>query len=149
MREKDHVLQLDQRLRHARFILENVKASSQDHAIAQRLDQRLLVDDAAARHVDQNAVRPEGLQNGCVDEVSRFRTAGRDGDQYVARFRHLHESGIIVVADVRLAVAAVIGNFDVKPLKSSRDGLADSTKADDPTRRFRNVGESGKGADSH
>ena len=61
--------------RHVRLVGEDVEAGAQDRAGLQRLDQRRLVDDAAARDVDEDALRPERLQHLRVDDPVRLRPA--------------------------------------------------------------------------
>ena len=67
------MLHVDQLLRHLRLVGEHVEAGGQDRLRPQRLDQRRLVDDAAAGDVDQDAVRPERLQDLRVDEMLASR----------------------------------------------------------------------------
>ena len=71
MGQQHRVLDGDQLGRHTRLVLEDVEASGEDGPVLQRLDQRLLVDDRAAADIDDDAVRPERLQDLGIDDVVR------------------------------------------------------------------------------
>ena len=53
--------------------VEHVEAGGEDRAVAQRLDQRRLVDQRAARDVDQHAVRPQRREHLGIDDCARRR----------------------------------------------------------------------------
>src|SRR5262245_35671975 len=74
-RREDDVIEAHETFIDARLRRENVEARSCDDAAFERRDQRLLVDHAAARHVDENAVAAEPLEEACVDEMMRLIAA--------------------------------------------------------------------------
>src|SRR5580704_10401146 len=61
MRQEHRVLERNELLRHAGLVLEHVEPRGQNRLVAQRLDQRLLVDQGAARNIDQYAIGAERL----------------------------------------------------------------------------------------
>ena len=81
--QQHDVVHRQQRLGHVRLVGEDVQARAGQPAVDQRLDQRVLVDDAAARDVDQVAVGAERVENLGVDQLLGAAAArGRD-DQHV------------------------------------------------------------------
>ena len=70
MREEDDIVERDQLGRDVRLVGEDVEAGGADRPPLQGLDQRSLVDDAAAADVDQDAVRAEVGED--VARRSRF-----------------------------------------------------------------------------
>ena len=73
MREEHDIVEGEQRLRHVRLVGEDVEARGADRAGRERLDQRRVVDHRAAADIDQDAVRPERLQ----DTARRPRPSSR------------------------------------------------------------------------
>src|SRR6185437_14202690 len=71
MGQEHRIVERDQLLGHARFVLEHIEPRGQDPARPQSLDQRLLVHERAARDVDQHAVGTERVHNFGVDDVAR------------------------------------------------------------------------------
>ena len=63
VRGQDHVRHLAQGRGNVRLVLEHVECRPAERAGLQRLDQRRLVDDRAARHVDEDALRAECAQH--------------------------------------------------------------------------------------
>ncbi len=72
-------------VRHVRLVGEHVEACRENGAGFQRRDQRRLVDDGAARDVDQDAARTERLQHVGIDHLGGGGAAGHDHDQRVHR----------------------------------------------------------------
>ena len=83
MRQQRRVGQGNQFRRHLRFLRIDVEPGRKDRAVAQRRNQRLLVDRAAPPDIDEDAVRAKRLQYGRVDDLVGCSTAGRDRDQRV------------------------------------------------------------------
>ena len=78
MRHQDDVVHAREgRFRLQRLALEHVEARARDRAPVERRDQRLLVDDGAARGVDQVGRRLHRRQLRLADEVARLRVEGR------------------------------------------------------------------------
>ncbi len=101
MRQQHRVVLGDQPGGHMRFVLEHIEPCTQDRPRAQGFNESRLVNDAAARHVDQDALRPERLQHGGIDETLRLRAARRDNDQHVNRPSETDGAVVIGVGDVR------------------------------------------------
>ena len=74
--------------------LEDVEPRAGDAAFGQRGDQRRLVDQRAARDVDEEAFRPERIEHGRVDQVARRCAAGRGHDEIVGPARQLDSDGL-------------------------------------------------------
>ena len=133
MREQDHVLELDQRLRNARLIFEHVEAGSQDQSPSRKASISACSSTTLPRAtLIRTPSRPEGLHDGCIDQVLRLRTAGRDRNQHVARLRHVRRGRDNRGKRCRLAGSAVIGDFDAEPFEP----LARSPCRFDQGRRF-------------
>ena len=71
MRLQDDVSHRFEVVGHGRFICKHIESSAGNAAIAQRLYERGLVHDRSASDVDQDALRPERLENGPVDDAAR------------------------------------------------------------------------------
>jgi hypothetical protein len=80
VRQKHDVGHSDQRRRHPRLVFIDIEPGGKDCSRAQRLDQRALVDDAAARHVDEYAVGPERRQHLATHQVPGDIAAWHDDD---------------------------------------------------------------------
>ena len=83
MGQKHSIIERDELVRHARLVLEHVETRRQNCLAPQRLDQRLLIDQRAARDIDQNTIGTERLQHFGIDDMARRGAAGRDHDQNV------------------------------------------------------------------
>ena len=83
MRQKHSIIERDEFVRHAGLILEHVETRRQNCLAPKRLDQRLLIDQRAARNVDQNAVGTERLEDFGIDDMARPGAAGRNHNQNV------------------------------------------------------------------
>ena len=129
MRKQHHVLHCDELRGHLGLALIDVEARRQDGLVLQRLDQRRLVHNRAARHVDEDAVGTERLEHGGVDQVPGLRAARRD-DEHVDIARHLDEVGIVSVRDARRRPPRVIGHRHLHGLEPARDRLPDAAHAD-------------------
>ena len=62
---------------------EDVERGAGDFPAFQRGDQRGLIDDAAARDVDEIGRRLHGGENLCADDAARFRRKRRQHDQKI------------------------------------------------------------------
>ena len=69
MGQQHHVRHRAQRRRHVRLVVEHVESRAQDRAGLKRRDQRVLIHDAAARDVDDDALRAKRRQHIRVDDV--------------------------------------------------------------------------------
>jgi hypothetical protein len=130
MRQQDHVVHLDQLLRHCRLVGEHVESGREDLFLLQRLDQRRLVHDRAARHVDQNAFGAERLEHLGVDQVAGRGTPRRDDEQHVGGARHLDQVRVVRVGK-RPPAARMIDHRHLHGVEPARDRLADAADADD------------------
>jgi enoyl-CoA hydratase/carnithine racemase len=83
VRRQDDVVEREQLARHMRLVLEHVEPGAGDRPVAQRLDERLLVDDRAARDVDEVALLAERGEHLGVDQLPRRGAARRDDDEEV------------------------------------------------------------------
>src|SRR6266702_7692664 len=72
-----------------RFTLDDVQASAPDPLLAQRLRERIRVDERAARGVDEHGVLLHLAQKARVYDVLRRITARREHEQHVALPREL------------------------------------------------------------
>ena len=113
-------------------LAKHVEPGRENGAGFQRRDQRRLVDDGAARDVDQHAARAERLQHVGIDHLCGGGAAGHDDDQRVHRLRHFHQVGIVLVGNGRRRVARMIGNRHERGLEPASDRLTDAAHADDP-----------------
>ena len=129
MREQRDVVHVDQRLRHARLVGEDIETGGQDRLVAQRRDQRVFIDDRAARDIDEDAVGAERLEHFGIDDSVGRRAAGRDDHQNVDRLRHVGEVREIGIGDIGLPAAPVVGDFQAQRLAASGDRLADAPEA--------------------
>ena len=77
---------------HVRLVGEHVETGAGQPTGAEPFDQGLLVDDAAARDVDQVAVRSERVEHRRVDQLAGTAAAGRGDHEHVDATRQLHRS---------------------------------------------------------
>ena len=140
MGQEHRIGKRDQLGGNAGLVLVDVEAGGQNLAGPERLDQRLLVDERAARHVDQHPVRPQRVENLGVDDMARRGAAGRDDDQNVRGFGHLDQRSIVAIGDARLRMAAVVDDVKPEAADAGCDRLADPPEPDD----FRPSGLSAK-----
>ena len=73
VRLQHDILHREERRRHVRLVGEDVEPGAAEPPFLKRRDQRRLVDDGAARDVDQDALRPERIEDAAVDELLRLR----------------------------------------------------------------------------
>ena len=78
----------EQRLGNVRLVDEHVERGAAEPPLLQRRHQRRLVDDRAARHVDQNALRPQRIHHAAVDQLFGGAPARHDDDEDGAVARH-------------------------------------------------------------
>ena len=108
---------------------EDIEAGRHDLASAQRLDQRGLVDQRAARHIDENALRTQCLQNFGINDIARLRAAGGDSQKNVNVSGERRKRRIIGIRYIALPMPAVIGDLQPERLGAPRDGLADAPQS--------------------
>ena len=140
MRRQDDIVEVEIAGRHLRLVREHVEPRPQNFARAQRRDQGVVVNQRAARDVDQHAVGPQRLQHLRVYDVARVGPAGRCDHQDVDGFRHADQRRIVEIGRVGLRLAAVIDHFDIEGRRALGDGLAyapQSQHAHVPTRERR------------
>ncbi len=94
-------------------------------------DQRLLVDDRAARDVDQIALLAERDEDTCVDQLSRAGAAGRDDDQEIDLGGERRGAGEVRVGRLGAPVARGVGDRHAERFGALRDRHADPAEADD------------------
>ena len=139
MRQQGGVGEVEQGLRHVRLVGEDVEPGRKDGAVGQRRGQRRLVDRAAAPDIDEDAVRPERLQNLGVDGLFGRGTARRHRNQRVDRLRQRHQRRVIGVGETLDLPPVVIGDRQPERLQPPRDGLPDAAHAENAGRRPRKV----------
>lgn len=131
MRQKDDMVHVDQFPRHVRLIGEHVEPGAQDPPPAKRRHQSRFVDERAARHIDENSIWAQGVENFRIDDIVGFGTSGRDDDEQARGLCKLTKSRIIIVGDASLAVSAMIGDGQSEGLCPLGDGFADTSQAKD------------------
>ena len=85
-------VRLAQRQRHAGFVDEHIQTRARDAAGGECLGQVSLVDQTAASNVDQEAARPQRLEDGRVDDALGL-VRGRTEDQRVGILREIDQVG--------------------------------------------------------
>src|SRR5262249_56830608 len=93
MRLHDDIGQLQELGRWIGRALEYVEGGVTEPALCQRRNERVLVDHAAARDVDERALRTERVDDGGRDEVPRLRTALTRDHEIIAAPRQLDRLG--------------------------------------------------------
>jgi hypothetical protein len=131
VRREDDVVEAEQLARHVRLALEHVEAGAGDRSVAKRAHQRLLVDDRAARDVDEVALLAERRQHLGIDELSRRGATGGDDDQEVDLARERLGTGEVGVGRFGSRVARGVGDRHAECLGALRDRHADAAEADD------------------
>ncbi|MNE04645.1 hypothetical protein D3C80_971820 [compost metagenome] len=136
MGQQDDVGAAHQAGMHRRFVLEHVQADAEQAAAIQGLDQGRLVDQFAARRIDQDGV---GLQPG--DAFGRQQVVGVLGGRTVQRDDiHPRQHLVQIVPPgraqflgdhVRDRLAVVIVDLHAEGLGAAGQGLADAAHADD------------------
>src|SRR5215217_4791325 len=64
---EDDIVEPEQDLRHLRLVMEDIEPGGTQAAVHERLDQGWLVDQPAARDVDEDAPRTQRVDHGAVD----------------------------------------------------------------------------------
>ena len=122
-----------------RLVDEHVESRRLDRAGLQRRDERRLVDDRAARDVDERALLAERGQHLRVDHVPGRGAAGARHDEEVGIGRERLEIGEIAVRDVLLAAAGV-RDLHAHRAHARRDRLADAAEPQDADALARELG---------
>ena len=102
-------------------------------------DERRLVDDRAARDVDERALLAERREHFGIDDVLRRGAAGARDDQEVRRRRERLQVGDELVRDV-LRLAPGVGDLHPHRREPLRDRLADAAEAEDAGRLAAELG---------
>ncbi len=136
MRQQHDILQPQQHFGHLRFGRIDVEPGPGELAGFQRLGQRLVIDDAAARGVDEIAARLHRSDRPGVDQVGRLRPAGnvqRDKIGLAQQVCQLGaEFGTEFLGDGRVCGAAgVIGDLHAEAvMRAPGGGDADAAETD-------------------
>ena len=99
--------------------------------LAQSFGERVVVDDGAAAHIDEDAVRAEGAKNRGVDHMPGLGGAGDHDEERVDPLGHGAKVGEVLVGDARSRAPGMIDDRDVHRVEAARDGEADPAEADD------------------
>ena len=116
-----------------RFAVVDIEPGGGDGAVAQGRDQRRIVDDAAARGIDQDRVGVHRRQPLAIDEAVRLRR-GRavNRDDIDCRQQAVH-AGVVLGPRrvlVRQRIAIVIMNLHLEAARARRDHLPDTPHAE-------------------
>lgn len=131
MREQHDVVQVEQFGRYLRFFGEDVQSRARQFPGRQQFHQRVLVDDAAPRDVDQIALATQSPQHRAVDQLVRVAVARGGDDQDVDRLGELHRRLRIAEGRSLDAAAVVIGDGAVESEQPGRDRRTDAAQAQD------------------
>jgi hypothetical protein len=137
------VVEPEQLGRNVRLALEHVEAGTGDDAVLQRLDERLFVDDRAARDVDEVAVLAEGSQHLGIDELARARATRRDDDEKIDFGGEPFGVGQEAIGRVALLAPCRVGDAHAEGFGAAGDGLADAAEADDAQPRAADLARQG------
>jgi hypothetical protein len=142
VRRDDDVVELDQRPA-VRLLREDVERRSGQLAALQRLDERVLVDELAARGVDEARPVDHARDHLRVDDPARLGTERQvERDELRVGERRLHRLGAL---DAELAEAllrderVVRDHAHPEPGGAARDLLADPAEAEDGERLVREL----------
>jgi hypothetical protein len=143
VRRQDRVRRLpERRFRAERLLLEHVARHAREPARAQRLGERVLVDDAAARQVDQVRARPQPGELARADRAARLGREREEHDHVVGLAHHaLHAGGVGAEHEIDavrgLGLPLRADHAHAEPSRLHGDGLADRAEAQDPERLSR------------
>ena len=110
VRQQHDVIHREQRCGNVRLVREDIETGALDCPVLQRIDERRLVDDRAARDIDQDAFLAERCQHLGVDEVARRRAAGARDDEKIDIRRQRFQVGQEAIRNV-LRLAAGISDL--------------------------------------
>lgn len=111
MRQQHHPLASAKGFGHIRLGGKDVEAGTRDRPALDRRHQRLLIDDATARYVDEAAILAQCPQDIAIDEVSRLHSPRTAEQQEVTPFGRLPAIVKEGVIDVLLARSADIADL--------------------------------------
>jgi len=100
MRLQHNIVHVTKRLRNVRLVRKYVEECPAQTPFGKRGNQRGLVDDAAARDIDQDAGGAERVQHRPADEATRRRTAARSDHQKIRFLGQLDGSNNPILWDV-------------------------------------------------
>src|SRR5436309_2172010 len=129
MRREDDVLQWQQLLWNIRLVREDVETRAQASRDELR-DERRLVNDLAARRVDETCSVTEQCEAPCIDEAARLGRQRRvDADD--VRFRE-QRIELAVLAEVRLRTRPLrVEHAQLETLRTPGNSLTDAPEPDD------------------
>src|SRR5262249_11331033 len=108
--------------------LEYVEGGVTEPALCQRRNERVLVDHAAARDVDERALRTERVDDGGRDEVPRLRTALTRDHEIIAAPRQLDRIGDVFVRHIGFATRPVVDHAHAQGDAALGGGAADAAQ---------------------
>ncbi len=113
--------------------VEDVEARRRDAAGAERLDQGRVLDEVAARDIDDNRSGREARERAGIQEASGLRRGGRREDQEIADFQEAAGGGVEggAVLDVEPATVVVVYIHVEAALRPPGDAAADPAHAED------------------
>src|SRR5213075_1635146 len=97
----------------------------------QRRDQRRLVDDRAARDVDEGPLGAERLNDGAAHQVAGRLAAGTGDCEDLAPFGESDRVGEIAIRHLGFTARPLIGDLHAEGGGAARDRAADPPEADD------------------
>ncbi len=128
-----------------RFALDDVQTSAPDPLFAQRLRERIRVDERAARGVDEHGMLLHLAQKARVDDVPRRVAARREHEQHVALPRELVQAD---APDGPQRVARHERRFELVVARRGRvrgvDAVRDAERGEARERRLRDAPEAQK-----
>ena len=115
---------------HIRFIGENTQSGARQPPRNKQLDESVLINDAAPRHIDDISVRSESFQHRPAYKVFGAWTADGRNHQHVVAFSQLDRRTDVTERCAGYFTATVIRDGAIKADEPLRDGQSDSAKAD-------------------
>ena len=95
MRQEHNIVELDQGLWNARFVFEHIDSGGRIVPSRKAWIRACCVDDAASRHVDQDAVTPNAFMTAASIRCFVSAATGCDRNQHVARLGQSEDGRVI------------------------------------------------------
>ncbi len=130
MRQQHDVRHRQQLFRNFRLFGEDVQPGCHDLSLAERRDQSGLVDDRAARNVDQNTLGSESFQHRGIDHVFGRGAAGHDDNERVHVARHVDELRVMPIGKLGPLVPRVVGDRHAERFQPAGDRYANAPHAE-------------------
>ncbi|MNY12462.1 hypothetical protein D3C86_1455440 [compost metagenome] len=128
---EDHVVQAFQRIRHLRFVIEDIQCGAGDPTLLQCRHQVSRDDHAGPGDVDDETLRPKRVEHLSVDQVFGADPARRGDDQKIRGARQFGGRRAEGVRQVAAMLAVVVAHVHVKTgIGAFGNGHADRTKAE-------------------